>query len=125
MSNITLAPNGAAQTTTDPTAVVTVNPAPTAGQTLRLSLVVIDDLGNTSQPAFVNVTVQALPVAVLTGPTAFSAGATIALVGSASTPAGHIKTYQWQLTPLLTPAPIPTPVTGVVTNPILSPSANK
>ena len=111
MSNITLAPNGAAQTTTDPTVVVTVTPAPAAGQVLRFSLVVIDDLGNSSQPAFVNVTVQALPVAVLAGPPTVSAGATIALVGSDSTPTGHIKTYQWQLVPVRpVPSPIPSPI---------------
>jgi hypothetical protein len=100
MSNITLTAAGPAQTTTDSTATVTVTPAPAAGTSLRFSLTVTDDLGNTSQPSFVIVTVQALPVAVVTGPKAVPAGQTINLVGTASTPTGHITKYTWQLVPV-------------------------
>jgi hypothetical protein len=99
MSNITLTASGPAQTTTDATATVTVTPAPAAGASLRFSLTVTDDLGNTSQPSFVVVTVQALPQAVITGPKVVPVGQPIPLVGSASTPTGHITKYTWQLVP--------------------------
>jgi hypothetical protein len=87
----------------------------TAGAVLRFSLVVEDDLGNSSQPAFLDVTVQALPVADLTGtPTVIPAGAaTITLEGKASTPAGHLKQYKWELVSVTqAPTPTPTPTPG-------------
>ena len=97
MSDISLSQAAAQQDTRDSAARVTVSPAPAAGQTLRFALTVIDDLGNASQPAFVDVSVQAAPVAVLGGPKTVSAGQPITLVGGDSTPPGHIKTYRWEL----------------------------
>jgi hypothetical protein len=98
MSNITLTP-GTPQTTTDATAVVTLSAAPAAGSSLRFSLVVIDDLGNKSAAAFIDVAVQAMPVAVLKPVKTISAGAAITLDGTGSTPAANIKSYQWELVP--------------------------
>lgn len=102
MSNITLTA-GTPQTTTDATAVVTLAAAPAAGTSLRFSLVVTDDLGNQSQPAFIDVAVQALPVAVLKPVKTVSAGAAITLDGTGSTPAANIKSYQWELVPPAAP----------------------
>lgn len=99
MSDITLTTSGPAQTTTDGTAVVTVTPPPAAGTVLKFSLTVTDDLNNTSPAATVTVTVQDLPVAVITGPKAAAPKQTITLVGSASTPTGHITKYNWTLVP--------------------------
>lgn len=96
MSNITLTKTKPQADTKDATAVVTVSPSPVAGQTLKFGLTVIDDLGNASSQATVVVAVQALPTVKLVGPSAVSAGSTINLKAEAS-PAGHIKTYRWQL----------------------------
>ena len=96
MSNITLSKTKPQVDTQDAAAVVTVNPAPVAGQTLKFGLTVIDDLGNVSSQATVVVAVQALPTVKLVGPAAVSAGSTITLKAAAS-PAGHINTYRWQL----------------------------
>ena len=98
MSNITLT-QGTPQNTTDATAVVTLSAAPAAGSSLRFSLVVTDDLGNKSAPAFIDVAVQALPVAVLKPIKTVSVGSTITLDGTGSTPAANIKSYQWELVP--------------------------
>jgi len=97
MSDIALNQAAAQQDTRDSVARVTVRPSPGGGQTLRFALTVIDDLGNTSQTAFVDVAVQAAPVAVVSGPKTVTAGQTITLTGGDSTPAGHIKTYRWEL----------------------------
>lgn len=103
MSNIKLGTATPKADTPDPIAVVTLDPAPPPGKTMRFSLVVVDDLGNESQPAFVDVEVRELPKAVITGPQAVALGAVIQLVGKDSTPAGHIKTYRWQLMPEVHP----------------------
>ena len=97
MSNIKLGTANPKVDTPDPLAVVTLDPPLTAGKTVRFWLVVVDDLGNESQPAFVDVEVRDLPKAVITGPPVVALGATIQLVGKESTPAGHIKAYRWQL----------------------------
>jgi hypothetical protein len=81
----------------------------TAGSVLHFSLVVEDDLGNSSQPALLDVTVQALPIASLAGtPATISAGtASITLEGKNSTPAGHLKQYKWELVSITPPtAPV-------------------
>ena len=96
MSNLTLV-TGTSQDTADATAVVTLSPEPAPGTVLRFSLVVQDDLGNSSQPAFVDVTVQALPVAVITTAPTISVNSNITLNGAGSAPSGHIKTYKWEL----------------------------
>lgn len=96
---ITLTTSAPTQSTTDGTAVVTITPAPAAGTVLKFSLTVVDDLNNTSPAATVTVTVQDLPVAVVTGPKAVAAKQTITLVGDASTPTGHITKYNWTLLP--------------------------
>jgi hypothetical protein len=116
---------GTPLTTTTPTLTANLGAAKlTAGEVLHFSLVVQDDLGNSSQPALLDVTVQALPVASLQGtPIVISlANPTITLEGNASTPAAHLKQYTWELvstsppvpnpspTPIPTPIPIPTPV---------------
>lgn len=98
MSNITLAA-GTPQTTTDATAVVTLSAPPAAGAVLRFSLVVTDEFNNVSAPAFIDVTVQPLPVAVLKPVGTVSAGSTITLDGTGSTPAGNLKSFQWELVP--------------------------
>lgn len=106
MSNLTLV-TGTPQDTADATAVVTLSPEPAPGTVLRFSLVVEDDLGNNSQPAFVDVTVQALPVAVIRAAPTVSANTNISLDGSGSGPAGHLKAYKWELVSE-TPPPNPT-----------------
>lgn len=98
MSNITLS-SGTPQTTTDATAVVTLGAPPAAGTILRFSLVVTDDLGNKSAAAFIDVAVQAVPVAVLKPVATISAGSSFTLDGTGSTPPANIKSYEWELLP--------------------------
>jgi hypothetical protein len=105
MASTTLVP-GTPQTTTDPTLSADLGQdSLQPGSVLHFSLVVVDDLGNTSQPALLDVTVQALPVASLAGtPTVISiASETITLEGTASTPAANIKQYTWQLVSITPP----------------------
>ena len=96
MSNIALSAAKPQVDTGDASVVITVTPPPAAGQTLKFGLTVIDDLGNASPQSTVVVAVQALPGVKLAGPAVVSAGSTITLTANAS-PAGHIKTYRWQL----------------------------
>jgi hypothetical protein len=98
MSNIALGgTQGNSKDTPDAKAVVTLDASLKAG-TYTFSLLVIDDLGNQSKPATVQVLVHDLPVAKITGPTTpVITGQPINLDGSGSTPAGNIKTYRWQL----------------------------
>jgi len=69
-------------------------------KSLTFGLTVTDNLGATSNQATVTVAVQALPVAVLTGPpnNAVSVGKPIPLDGSKSTPGPAVGvTYKWTL----------------------------
>lgn len=96
MSKLTLVA-GTPQDTTDATAVVTPSPEPVPGTVLRFSLIVQDDLGNSSMPAFIDVTVQESPIAVITSAPTVSSNTNIILNGAASGPAGHLKNYKWEL----------------------------
>jgi hypothetical protein len=134
MSNISLTP-GATVSTKDASAVVTLGSPAVAGSNLRFSLVVVDNYGNTSQPAFVDIAVQALPVAVIrTGATNVSPGTNISLDGSLSTPPGTLTTYRWTLvsvtapdapTPVPRPTPIPIPPRPIASeDPVQDPKAS-
>jgi len=106
MSTSPLIP-GTALTTTDPDLVAGLTADQLVpGSVLHFSLVVQDDLGNNSQPALLDVAVQALPIASLEGtPTVISAGnPTITLVGKGSSPADHLKQFTWELVSVTPPA---------------------
>jgi hypothetical protein len=83
--------------TTSPTVSVTV---PASAGTVTFSLVVTDNLGVKSAPAYATVTVQAPPLAVLTAsPATATEGGPIQLSGSASTSSGSIVNYLFSLVP--------------------------
>jgi len=86
-----------AESGSDPTVTIAITAAPAAGQTLRFSLIVVDSNGIQSQPAFVDVPVVALPVAVIRPVAAVAAGSSIVLDASPSTPKGQISSFKWQL----------------------------
>jgi hypothetical protein len=61
---------------------------------VNFSLVVTDNLGQTSTAAVAQVTIQGTPTAVLTAtPSSVAPGGTITLDGSKSTSAGSIASY--------------------------------
>jgi hypothetical protein len=83
--------------TTSPTVSITV---PASAGTVTFSLVVTDNLGAKSAPAYATVTVQAPPIAVLTAsPATATEGGPIQLSGSASTSSGSIANYLFSLVP--------------------------
>ncbi|HEX4030669.1 MAG TPA: hypothetical protein VHX20_09925 [Terracidiphilus sp.] len=103
---------GTPLTTTVPTLTADLSAAKlVAGAILHFSLVVQDDLGNSSQPALLDVTVQALPVASLGGTaTVVSlANPTLSLIGKDSTPSGNLKEFTWELVSVTEPVPVPVP----------------
>ena len=71
----------------------------TTGQ-VRFSLVVTDNLGVASQPAFATVTIQAPPIVALTAtPGTVTEGGTITLTGQPTT-SGTITSFKFSLVPL-------------------------
>ena len=104
-----LSPTNPSVTTTAPTASVAVTVPNTSG-TVTFSLVVTDNLGVQSAPAFATVTIQGAPVAVIAAtPGTVAVGGAIELAGTGSTSSGSIASYTFALVP---PAPAPpTPIT--------------
>jgi hypothetical protein len=85
--------------TTAPASSVSVTVPNTSG-TVTFSLVVTDNLGVKSAPAYATVTIQGAPVAVLAAtPTTVAAGQAIDLSGSGSTSTGSIASYTFSLVP--------------------------
>lgn len=92
--------------TTDATIEVTVNPdAPLPVGQVRFRLVVFDESGNPSQPAFLDVTVRdsQAPTAVLDGPRGGAEfGRSFRLSGSRSSDVepGQVVRYVWTMVPI-------------------------
>jgi hypothetical protein len=82
-----------------------------AGQQIKITLVVADDLGNQSAPVTQTITVRQAPVATLSVPTVAAAGQTITLDASKSAPPANLKQFKWTIAegPVTPPAPTPTP----------------
>jgi hypothetical protein len=92
---------GQTVTTTDSRVEVTVSPStPLSVGRHRFQLVVVDDSGNESVPAAVDVIVidDKKPTAVIDAPSTVSIGASFTLSGarSADLPPGRIAQYRWQ-----------------------------
>ncbi len=105
-----LSPTSPTVTTTAPTSSVSVTVPNTSG-TVTFSLVVTDNLGVQSAPAFATVTIQGAPVAVIAAtPAVVADGGAIELSGAGSTSAGSIASYTFALVP---PPPAPSPITAV------------
>src|SRR6266702_2214085 len=99
-----LSPSNPSVTTNAPTSSVAVTVPNTSG-TVTFSLVVTDNLGVQSAPAFVTVTIQGAPVAVIsTKPTTIGPGGAIELIGDGSKTSGTIASYTFSL---VTPTPTP------------------
>ena len=99
-----LSPSNPSVTTSAPTSIVAVTVPNTSG-TVTFSLVVTDNLGVQSAPAFATVTIQGAPVAVIsTKPTTVGPGGAIELIGDGSKSSGTIASYTFSLV-----APTPTP----------------
>lgn len=81
-----------------PQVVVQWDPTFATAKSLTFALTVTDSLGVTSNEATVVVNIQQKPVAVVAGPNVITAGSTITLDGSKSTPPpGTGVTYKWTL----------------------------
>jgi len=86
-------------TVTPPTSKVSVTVPNTSG-TVTFSLVVTDNMGIDSPPAFATVSIQSPPIAVLTAtPETVAVGSAIELSGSGSTSSGSIASYKFSLVP--------------------------
>ncbi len=87
--------------TTDPKIEVTIDPAnPLRPGTYRFQLVVVDDSGNESEPAFVNIIVRdsERPTAVIDAPRAVEVGQSFDMSGERSLDVGgRIVSYVWTL----------------------------
>lgn len=100
---VALTPSNPSTTTNAPASTVAVTVPNTTG-TVTFSLVVTDNLGVQSAPAFATVTIQGPPVAVLTAaPTTLAEGGTIELTGAKSTSSGSIASYKFSLVPPANP----------------------
>jgi hypothetical protein len=91
---------GQTVTTSDATVEVTVSPAaPLAPGRHRFQLVVVDDSGNASDPAFADVVVidDKKPTAILEAPSRVPFGTSFTLSGarSADLPPGRIAQFRW------------------------------
>lgn len=92
---------GQAVVTTEPQVEVTVAPSsPLSPGRHRFQLVVVDDSGNESAPAMVDVVVidNRKPTAVIDAPSTVPFGTSFSLSGARSSdlPPGKIVQYQWQ-----------------------------
>jgi hypothetical protein len=121
-------------TTTDPAIEVTVDAnTPLSPGVYRFQLVVVDDSGNASDPAFVEVLVKDTqkPTAVLDAPSQVEFGQSFKLSGerSADAPPGKVVQYVWTLVPdpnrppVVNPPVVNPPVVRppIVTPPIIDP----
>ncbi len=98
---VVLTPANPSVSTTAPVSSVSVTVPGTTGP-VRFSLVVTDNLGVESAPAFATVTIQRPPVAALTAsPSAVTEGGAIELSGVSSTSAGSIASYRFSLVPIV------------------------
>ncbi len=96
---IALSPSHPGATTTAPTSSVEVTVPNTSGPVV-FSLVVTDNLGVKSSPAYATVNIQSPPVATLVAtPATVTAGGAITLSGSGSTSSGSIASYTFSLVP--------------------------
>ena len=96
---VTLSPSNPSVTTPEPTSSVAVTVPNTTGA-VRFLLVVTDNLGVDSAPAYATVTIQGPPVAVLTAtPSPVTEGGTITLSGAGSSSSGSIAKYTFSLVP--------------------------
>ena len=85
------------QTTTDPTLVVTHDPAkPLAPGKYTFSLVVTDDLNQSSAPATFVVEVRSVPTVTLAGPPVVAPNTDITLTAKV-TSTGAIKNFIWSV----------------------------
>ena len=97
---ISLSTASPSTSTTAPTSSVSVNVPGTTGS-IRFSLVVTDNLGQESAPAYVTVAVQNLPIANITAsPMTIVEGGAVELSGAASTSTGTIASYTFSLAPI-------------------------
>ncbi len=96
---VVLSPAQPSTTTTAPTSSVDVT-VPNKSGPVVFSLVVTDNLGVKSQPAYATVNIQSPPVAVLVAaPATVTTGGAITLSGSGSTSSGSIASYTFSLVP--------------------------
>jgi hypothetical protein len=96
---VPLSPANPTATVAAPASSVSVTVPATAG-TVTFSLVVTDNLGVESAPAFATVSIQAPPVAVLGAtPSSVPAGGVIQLSGAGSTSSGSIAKFTFSLLP--------------------------
>lgn len=118
-TSVALSSSSPSTTTTAPTSSVSVTVPNTTG-TVTFSLVVTDNLGVESQPAYATVTIQGPPTAVLTAtPATVTEGGAIELSGSGSTSSGSIASYKFSFVPATIPVPIPTPIPTPVPTPVV------
>ncbi len=96
---VELTPANPSITVTAPTSSVAVT-APNTSVAVRFQLVVTDNLGQESAPAYATVSVQGPPVAVLTAtPGTVQAGNVINLSAAGSSSGGSIASYKFSLVP--------------------------
>lgn len=96
---VTLSSSSPSTTTTAPTSSVEVT-VPSVSGSVKFSLVVTDNLGQKSAPAYAEVTIQGPPVAVLAAtPAVVAEDGTITLSGSGSTSSGSIANYDFSYVP--------------------------
>jgi hypothetical protein len=96
---VSLSSSSPSTTTTAPTSSVEVT-VPSVVGSVKFSLVVTDNLGQKSAPAYAEVTIQGPPSAVLDAtPAVVTEGGTITLSGSGSTSSGSIANYDFSYVP--------------------------
>ncbi len=96
---VVLSPSQPSTTTTAPTSTIEVT-VPNKSGPVVFSLVVTDNLGVKSQPAYATVNIQSPPVAVLVAtPATVTTGGAITLSGAGSTSSGSIASYTFSLVP--------------------------
>jgi len=96
---VALSPASPSTTVNPPASGVSVT-VPNASGTVTFSLVVTDNLGAESAPAFATVSIQSPPVAVLAAsPATVPEGGAIELSGTGSSSSGSIASYKFSLVP--------------------------
>jgi len=96
---VELTPANPSTTVTAPVSSVAVTVPNTSGK-VTFQLVVTDNLGQQSAPAYATVSIQGAPIAVLSAtPGTVQAGGTIELSGAGSTSGGSIASYTFSLVP--------------------------
>ncbi len=110
--------------TTDSVLVVKVDPTnPLSTGVHRFQLVVVDDSGNQSDPAIVEVVIRDTqrPTAVIDAPPTVETGQSFKLSGERSSDVvpGKVASYIWTMIPIIERPPIrPTPINPIPINPI-------